>query len=260
VNNRTTRITGILKQLQEKGSASIEELAARFGVSHMTIRRDVGYLEREHQVRLFRGGAVFTGRRPQATGSFDEYRLDDEHNKNTSEKQKIGSFAATLIEPGDVVFVDAGTTTEYLVRALPRESRITVVCYSTNVLCGLGTDHEHEVILLGGRLHPDSGVFESPEAVQLLSRTRITKAFLSANGIEANLGVTCSNPCEVSIKQEAMRSSLKRYLLVDSQKIGRVFSTFFAEAGDFEMVITGGPLSDEEKEPFQSRGIVVTEV
>lgn len=260
MSKRLERIEGLLTLLRWRGSASVDELADHFRVSNVTIRRDLAYLARKHELRVFRGGAVFAGDRQSEEEEGSGYRLRDAERRNAAEKRRIASYAVGLIAPGDVVFIDAGTTTEHLVSQLPPDVPVTIVCYSANVLCPIIAQAKHKVISLGGVYHRSSAVFESKEAQALLERTRITKAFFSANGVEAQLGVTCSNAFEVPIKQVAIRSSLERYLLVDSSKFQKVQSDYFARAGDFTMIITNQPISPGIRDSFAEQGVEIRAV
>ncbi len=258
---RLERVENTLAYLRERGSASVSELAERFQVSEVTIRRDLEHLARRNQVRLFRGGAVYTGTESAgAARTSTNYRFGNAAEKRVEEKQRIARYAATLIEPGNVVFLDAGSTTEHLARELTLAADLTVVCYSASALYPLLANSDHTIIMLGGVYHRDPDVFESDEAQGLLRRTRITKAFISANGIDPDLGVTCSNSFEVGIKRGAIQSSLERYLLVDSSKFRTIESAYFADVSEFTAVITDSTLPQELAETFEARGVSIHRV
>jgi len=258
VNKKHARIELLMEILGAQKSASISDLAARLDVSHMTIRRDLELLETSGKVRLFHGGVALTG--GTGTGYRGPYRLDAAEMINHREKEAIARHAASLVNNGDIVFFDGGSTVEMVPEFITPGTQITAVCYSYNILSRVLEMENSKIILLGGAYHSSSDVFESAESTTLLKRTRITKAFISANAVQADLGVTCSNQFEVATKQAAIESSLARYLLVDSSKFGNVFSSFFAEAGDFHLIITDDHLQPEIFEEYSSRGILIAQV
>lgn len=98
-------------------------------------------------------------------------------------------------------------------------------------------------------------MFESPEGISLIKKTRATKVFVSAAGVHENLGVTCSNNYEVLTKQAIINSSLEKILLVDSSKFGVVKSAYFADLDDFDTIITDDGISNEWKEIIHTKGI-----
>lgn len=246
------RINKLVEILSSLGSSSINELAKTLGVSHMTVRRDLELLEASGRVRLFHGGVAIT---EDPTGS--RYRLDDAEMVDHEEKLAIAEYAASLVSDGDVVFFDGGSTVELVPEFLPRGLDITVVCYTYNVMSRVLRAEHTSLIALGGRYHPSSNSFESPENIALLKRTRITKAFVSASAVQNDLGVTCSNQFEVATKRAAIESSLERYLLVDSSKFGNVHAAFFADVTDFQAIITDDRIQESELEPFTERGVDV---
>jgi DeoR family deoxyribose operon repressor len=153
-----------------------------------------------------------------------------------------------MIEPDDIIIIDTGSTTEYIAKYLPDDIPITVLCYTLNVLLEVFKKKNCRPIFSGGFFHDNTYMFESPEGVTLIKRSRVNKAFLSASGISHRLGVTCANYYELETKKAALQSSQSRYLVSDASKFGRVRSTYFAELTDFDAVITDKSLpSDYEK-------------
>ncbi len=236
MRNTKERQNKILLLLEEKYSISVKELAARFQVSHMTIRRDIEELLKEEKVHRYHGGIRIS--RPNISAGYNLCVAEQEHHL---EKKAIAMRALDFIEPGDTVFLDAGTTTELIARLLPENSNLTVVTTALNIINAVCHISGIKVIAAGGTYHKSSGVFSSPEAVLLLKKIRISKAFFSANALQFELGVTCSNQFEVECKRAALKSSLVKILVADSSKLGHVVSTYFADLSDFNRVIMDLP-------------------
>ena len=236
MKNKENRRAEIIEMLHKQGPVSINELADRFDVSHMTVRRDVDHLLEVGYVRRYHGGVRLA--EGEARTAYDLRTAEFEHRE---EKERIAMRAISLIERGDTLFLDGGTTTQLIAERLPNGYDLTVVSSALNIINLAAQTSGIDVIGTGGVYHESSGVFEGPEAVALLSRTRITKAFISANAVQFELGVTCSYHFEVAGKQAAMRSSLERILVVDSSKLGRVVSAHFADLSEFDRVIVDRP-------------------
>lgn len=234
--NRDDRIYRILEILRTRGASPIHVLAETLGVSHMTVRRDIEPLVEGGRVVKYHGGVRIGDR--EGTAAYDLRRAESQHRQ---EKELIARFAAELIEPGDTVFIDAGTTTEMIARVLPPQYNLTVVTTALNIINIAAAIPGTRVISTGGEYHESSGVFDAPEAIALLSRIRITRAFLSANAVQFELGVTCSNQFEVASKRQAMQSSLEKNLVIDSSKMGHVVSAHFAEIHEFDRIVMNRP-------------------
>ncbi|MBN1834988.1 MAG: DeoR/GlpR transcriptional regulator [Spirochaetales bacterium] len=253
MSKRRERIHAILRLLQERSAASIQELAERLSVSEMTIRRDLNLLVQDDLVRLVHAGAVLN---PGVLDSGQpRYSLTEAGGLRTEEKQRIGRRAASLIEPEDIVIVDSGSTTEWLVRSLPEEIPLTLLCFALNIVVEAHRHNGLRLVFAGGALHENTLMFESAEGVELVRRYRANKAFISASGVSERLGVTCSNAYETRAKQAAIASSLTRVLVADSSKFGRIQAAHFAELADFEVVVTDSGLAPEHAEAIRDLGI-----
>jgi DeoR family deoxyribose operon repressor len=252
---RQERIARILDALGKSGSASIKDLAASLDVSEMTIRRDLELLSTEGKIRLFHSGAVPV--EPPADGQQRRYSLSDARSPGAEEKMRIGRKAASLVEAGDVIIIDAGATTEWLTRSLPPDLPLTILCFALNIALEAGRHPAHRVVLAGGALSGETLVCESPEGVGLIRRYRANKAFLSAGGASDSLGVTTINAAEAELKKAAVASSQTRILLADSRKFGRVTPSWFADLGDFDAIVTDPGISLEYVEIVRHLGIAL---
>src|SRR5208337_4051630 len=256
---RQERIDLILDSLRSTGGGSIGDLAAALDVSEMTIRRDLELLSSDGRVRLVHAGAIPLDRdaKGSASGVPPGFSLIDRQGPGAREKMRIGQKAASLLEPGDVVIIDSGATTEWLARSIPADLPITILCFALNIALEAGRHPARGVILAGGALHERTIVCGSPEGVNLVRRYRANKAFLSAGGASETLGVTCIDAVEAELKKAAMASSRTRILLIDSRKFGRVTAAWFAELKDFEAVVTDPGISLEYVEIVRNLGIAL---
>jgi DeoR family deoxyribose operon repressor len=253
MGKRRDRFDAILRILQQRSAASIQELAAELSVSEMTIRRDLGVLADDELIRLVHAGAVLNP--GVLDGGQPRYSLAEAGGQRTEEKRRIGRLAASLVEPEDIIIVDSGSTTEWLVRSLPEEIPLTILCFALNILVEAHRHSGCRLVFAGGLLHENTLMFDSPEGVELVRRYRANKAFVSASGISERLGVTCSNPYETRVKQAAIASSLTRILVADSSKFGRIQAAHFAELREFDVVVTDSGIPPEQEEAVRSLGV-----
>lgn len=252
--DKNRRVNEIISLLRRRNIVSIRELKDKFGISEMTARRDLLQLVEENVVEMIPGGAIFKS--PHAEEQEGEkYFVTQEENVRTVEKLKVGQRAATLIERGDTVIIDIGSTTEYIAKFVREDIPVTTLCFTLNALVELYRKRNCTIVFAGGYFHGETLMFESPEGIELISRTRADKVFVSAAGVHPELGVTTVYPHELLTKKTIMASAKKRILVVDSSKFGRMKSVYFADLSSFHTVITNDDLPDEPRRIIQERGI-----
>lgn len=261
----------ILRLIQANSRVSVDDLAVRFGVSTSSIRRDLNELHRLGLLQRTYGGAII----PTTTSAEAPFsvRVVSRHE----EKDRIGKLAARLVQPGDTVFIDGGTTTECLLpymlqqivewnsslyrseRGDGKEGRLTVVTYGLNIAQRLIDQDGITVIVIGGILHQSTltfgGVFatESFEAYNI----RFDKAFMAATGISAEAGITNAGFEEIPIKRRAIRNARETILLADSSKIGVIAAGVVAPIEHLHRLITTSEASPREVENLRRRGVIV---
>jgi DeoR family deoxyribose operon repressor len=253
------RRTQILEILKIHSSTTVRELSVALGVSEMTVRRDLERLASENYVKLFHGGVKYN-RASIATqpieGEVDNfYLLSNEENMMVNEKQRIARKAASLIQPNDVILLDTGSTTELVGEYIPTDIPLTVICYTFNVMLRVYRRNSLKLILGGGYFHTNNMMFESSENVELIKRSRVNKAFLSARGVSERLGVTTAEETEITLKRAALQVSQERILLVDSSKFGKVYSAYYAELKDFTTVITDAGIPEAYQNLVKELGL-----
>ena len=252
--NKNERIKVIINNLRLKNAVSIKELTRHLGVSEMTIRRDLNLLASDNVIELIPGGAIFKSPGGQDRDE-EKYLIGNAEAERTREKVRIGQKAASLIEPYDTVSLDVGSTTEYIAKFMREDVPVTVLCSTLNVLTEIYRKKNCSPIFTGGYFHDNSLMFESPEGITLIKRTRIDKAFIAAAGVHDKLGVTCANPYEIETKKTTFASSKKNILVVDSTKFGRTRVSYFADLKDFDAVITDNEIPDYYRSVIESLGI-----
>lgn len=221
--------------MRERGFVTVAELCSMLDVSEATVRRDLDALSRSGQLRRLRGGAgdVKSTVQPERDlRSFGEVAATA-----PEAKRRIAARAAAMIEDGEVVGLDSGTTVASMCPYLLDRS-LTVVTASLAVVQALEQAPAIDIVVIGGLLRPNYRSIVGTWAEQMLGQIRLDKAFLGTSGVGADTAVLDSTPSEVPIKRALMAAAAKAYLLADDQKFPG--SGFLRVCGleDFASLIT----------------------
>lgn len=240
---RKNTIEGIL---QKESSMPIQEIANLLDVSNMTIRRALQEMSEEHIIHLYNGIAVINKERNL---SVDQYlnEINTETKEKINTKISIGKIASSYIKKDDIILFDNGSTIDQIIQHLSPEMPLTIVTYNLNAALKLYQNPNFKLIIPGGYLHRNTGMLQSEEAVTLISRTGINKAFISASGISSLYDVTTVAEYEVDIKKACISTAVEKILVVDSQKFNKVCAAKFATLSDFDTIITDNHISEEIK-------------
>ena len=238
----------ILNLLQETGTLNVSQLADRFSVSVVTIRKDLDDLESEDLLQRTFGGAVFS-HRSRFNRSFLE-RAQEHHR----EKWAIAAAASSYIKDGDTIMLDAGTTTlalaEYLKTHIKSAFIITCSVPAALELSSAGYD----ILLLGGTVRNKSLALLGRETLTIIERYRADKVFLGSTGFTVEMGHTTPNPDDAQIKEALLRAANESYVLVDSSKYGHRCLTSFARLRDVDLTITDNNLSRSKAKVLEAAG------
>jgi DeoR/GlpR family transcriptional regulator of sugar metabolism len=238
----------IVELLVETGSASLEELARRFGVSRMTIHRDLDELEKEGLLRKVRGGATI-----EASGQFESdfrYRA----RQAAEEKRQIARRAAEFIEPGMSVMIDDGSTSQNLVPFLVNKRPLSVITNNLAIVEGLSGVSGIELIAVGGTYSRKFNGFFGVLALAALQNLRADTVLLSSSAIEG-LTVFHQDQEVLEVKRRMIASSARRYLMVDHRKFGRTALHLMTTLDVFDGVITTRLLDESRTRALRDHGI-----
>ena len=212
----------ILKLLEERGSITATEIRDLLGMSESTVRRDITALDREGKAIKVFGGAVAVGQKMTA----HEYTVAQKQDLNREEKRRIAKYAATLIEPEDFIYLDAGTTTASMLDFIT-ETKVTFVTNAVAHAQNLA-NRGLKVLLVGGELKSSTEAIIGSQAIRTIGSYHFTKGFFGTNGVTKQSGCTTPDANEAMVKQAAMEQCGKCYVLCDSSKFDNVSSVTFA--------------------------------
>jgi DeoR/GlpR family transcriptional regulator of sugar metabolism len=226
----------------------VGELAAGFEVSKETVRRDLNLLERQGLVRRTHGGA-----HPVESAGF-ETTLAFRTTMHVPEKSRIAAAAAELLGDAETVFIDEGYTPQLIATALPRDRPLTVVTSSLATAGNLTSAENITVLLLGGRVRGATLATVDHWATRMLSGFVIDLAYVGANGISREYGLTTPDPAVGALKAEVMRVAERRVFSGVHTKFGAVSFCRFAQVTDFEAIVTDTGLHSSEARRYALLG------
>ncbi len=243
----------ILKLIDKTDQVNVADLATHFGVSRATIRRDLNQLHDSGRLQRTYGGALAQDRM-----AF-ELPFAERRDVQSAEKSRIGQFAAGLVQPGEAIFIDGGTTTECMVAALAGLEQVTVVTFGLNIVNRLAGYEHITVVVIGGTLHHRSLTFGGTLALDNMGAygLRFDRAFLAASGVSAQGGVTNASLEEIQIKRRAIAAARETVLLVDSGKLGVVATGLIVPASGIHRLVTGAAAPPPEVEALHQLGLRV---
>lgn len=242
----------ILAALRRDGQVVARALSEELQVSEDTVRRDLRALAREGALQRVHGGALPAS--PAVVDIGGRARLAPE------EKLALGRAAAALVEPGQVVFIDGGTTTLQMVRALPADLRATVVTHSPLIAAELVPHPTVELVLVGGRIFKHSGVAVGAGAVQAIREVRADTYFMGVTGLHVEHGLSTGDLEEAHIKRALIQSAAETVVLCTADKIGVASKYVIAPASAISTVLLTGAVPAAALAALRRRGVAVRTV
>lgn len=230
----------MMAMLEQSKSLTVKELAAALYVSEATVRRDLTELEREGLLKRSFGGAVLNERFP------DQLPLSLRAAERIQEKKRICARAASLIRPGDTVFLDASSTTYFLTPYFRDTAEVTVVTNNPNVCIALA-EYGVRCLCTGGELLSGSVALVGSEAERMIRGIRAHVCFFSARGVSAF--ASDSSKAERDCKIAMLENACRRYLLADRSKLGKEYPFRVADVRELDGII------DEEEKHIPSEAL-----
>lgn len=242
------RVIGLL--VRERGSVRVGELAERFGMTDETIRRDLARMEEMGVLERSYGGAVAP--RGDAETTYSGRLLE-----HSAAKMSIASRAAELIEDGDALILDAGTTTLCLVRLLAGRRDLFVATNAVTHAVELAANARISVVVIGGLLRPSTFGAVGDLAIGMLADLHVKRTFLAIHSVSATAGLTNPRLDEVGIKRAMMNAATEVILLADHSKVGRSSLMRIAPVESVARLITSEGVDPAEVRAIQDLGVEV---
>lgn len=239
----------ISDRLRRDGRLVAKSLAEELALSEDTIRRDLREMAAEGLLARVHGGALPV--RPALPDFAARKHVASE------EKKRLGQIAATLVEPGQTIFLDGGTTNAEIARALPGDFAFTVVTHSPTIAAELEHHPTVDIILIGGRIYRHSMVAVGSIASAAIATFRPDIFFLGATAAHSRHGFTTGDFEEAAIKRQIAARSARTYVALTSEKLERASPVTIMPLEAAAGVIVSGRAVAEQLEAMGSAGIHV---
>lgn len=235
VEERRQKLSDIV---QQKGYVPLPELAAQMGVSESTVRRDLDYLHEAGVLRRTHGGAI------AIVDAVALPAFEERTGRQIREKKRIGQAMANLIQDGETVLLDGGTTTLEVARHLLGRS-LQVVTNSLPIATLLASSRETDLVLLGGFVYPKTGVALGSLAVRAMQDLHVHRLVISVGGLNER-GLYNGNLLLVETEQAMMRCADETTVVADHTKFGQQALVFLDDwTGIDRVVVDDGVTKDQ---------------
>ena len=240
----------ILDQLHDQGQVFVQKLSKQFKVSEVTIRNDLEQLELKKMLIRARGGAI----------KFEGYvgidqRIAEKNKLNYHEKAIIGQKAAQLINEGDTIILDSGTTTAEIVKNLSNFQKLNIITNALNIVDLLMSYPNVNVIIPGGYLRANAMSLVGPLAERNLRNFYVDKVFLSADGFDTRHGISTPNIDEAQLNQIMIEIAKEVILVTDSSKFKRKSLAFICPIEKLDTVVTDDGVSNDDRQRLEEAGV-----
>jgi DeoR family transcriptional regulator, aga operon transcriptional repressor len=250
------RRRNLLDLVDQQGQVTVADMVKRFSISAVTARTDLDALASLGAVVRSHGGAV---RRLEAT---QDYPLRAKETLHRDEKVRIGKAAAELVEPGETIILDSGTTTAEIARHLKRMKTqpLTVITNALNIAVELADSPGISLIMIGGLLRPVSCSFVGPQAEAMMNEFHANRLFLAVDGFDLENGPSTPDVLEAQLNNVMIRSAREVNVVTDFSKLGRRSVSRIGPFNRIQRLITDNRAPQEFTEGLRKSGIEVIEV
>jgi DeoR/GlpR family transcriptional regulator of sugar metabolism len=245
-NQRREKILDLLK---EDGSAKVIELSKIFRVSEVTIRQDLEKLEKDGLIIREHGGAFLK----EVGSQVRSFELMNQ--SNLDKKSVIGKKAAELIENGETIILDSGSTTTEIAKQLVGRKNLTVITNALNIALILGAEPGIEVIMTGGEFKPPTLSLTGQKAADFFYDVHVDKLFLATAGISLRSGLTYPSLSDIVVKKAMIEVAETVYLVADSTKIGKGAFASLGALSLIDYIITDTGIDESHRKLFNDHEI-----
>ena len=240
----------ILSRIRRDGRVEVDGLAAEFGVTTQTIRRDLNELCARGLAARIHGGA-------RQAASISNVGYEERRQLASAAKMAIGQRAAALIPNSCSVILNIGTTTEQVARALHDHTDLVVISNNVNVINTLSGARMKELILAGGTVRQSDGAIVGEATVEFMSRFKVDFAVIGASAVDEDGDVLDFDAREVSVARAILRNARTKILVCDRQKFDRSASVRICHIGEIDFFITDAPPPPRFREMCDANGVEI---
>ncbi len=243
----------IVEAIRAEGKVKVAELSRRYGISEVSIRKDLEILEAQGQLARVHGGAVAFEK------LYVTMDLGERFKTNAAAKRALAERVAELIEDNDTIMMNAGTTLAYVLRALKGKKNISIVTNSIPNANEAALYSSFNVILLGGELDSKYQFTYGRDAEEQIGNYHATKCILSVDGISTEAGLTLYYANEATLARRMIEASDTVIVAADGSKLGRSAFARITDAAKTDVLVTAAATDREEVTALSEAGICILE-
>lgn len=240
----------ILNNLRDSGRVNVYDLVETFGVSEVSIRKDLAILEEKKLLVRVKGGAINI----HQSSEFDDMPVSQKQRLNAHEKEMLGKYAAQTIKDGETIILDSGTTTMEIAKNLDNFKHLTIITNAIDITIVLNKYERFNVILLGGNLRSLSMSTVGSLAEYALKNFYCDKLFLGVDSFSIKDGISTPNIEEASLNQLMIDSAKEIIAIFDSSKFGRRSLAHITSIEHVNTIITDDGITPDYREYIESTG------
>ncbi|EUJ32397.1 putative HTH-type transcriptional regulator YulB [Listeria floridensis FSL S10-1187] len=244
------RKRAIVQYVRSRKIATVSELAQHFSVHEATIRRDLTALEQDKKLKRTHGGVMIE----------EKVVSEPDWNKRSEvryeEKKRIATYAAEMVEDGDTILLDAGTTTGYIAEVLKDRPGLTIITNDLRAASILRFS-KSKIIVTGGVIYPDTYILNGMIADETIQNIHVHKAFVTTPALDIDKGLMHYDEYLVPVKKEILHSADEVILVTDHTKFGRLSLYKYADVDKISCIVTGEELDSLLKEQFEEKGVQI---
>lgn len=250
--NQVVRRKEIMNLLHDRDEVRVLELCEAFQVSPVTIRKDLEMLESRGLLKRVHGGAQ------KASALQQRLNSEDRRQYRSEEKKEVARIAAKLVNEGDSILLNVGSTSAFLCDELKQKQNILVITNALHLFADLVNCRNIVTFFLGGRVDHDMQITVGGDVIEQMAKYKVDKLFLGMDGVDAVAGATSYNHVEDEIMRQMIAQARQKYLIVDDFKIGREAFAHIADLTAFDGVITNYvPRLEKQYEAIRKLGVKV---
>jgi DeoR/GlpR family transcriptional regulator of sugar metabolism len=242
------RRTQILQIVRSTGRVRVNELVTQFNTSAVTIRNDLNELQQRGLVHRSHGGAML----PDTI--LRELPVVERLKAHSDEKRRIGAMAATLINNGETIILDSGTTTLEIARQIKQKQRLHVITSGVNIAAELLDARDLQLFIVGGNVRGESASISGRFTEEILEQFSADKMFLSGAGCDLDFGVSGANLEETMVNRAMLKISREIILVADASKFSKRSMSRITAFSEIDTVISDTSLSEDIQAKLRAVG------
>lgn len=248
------RRDSIIQILYNEGKVRVDQLSEKFSVTSVTIRNDLDFLEKKGILHRTHGGALIR------KNVYEDPTIEEKQKLHINEKQRIGQKAIDLINDGDSILLDSGTTTLEIARRLKGVKNLTIMTNAIKIALDLASRDEITVMLTGGTIRRESYSLVGPDAESTIRNYNFDKLFLGVDGLDLEFGLTTPNPMEAQLNRLMVKKASEVIAVTDSSKLGRHSFSQICDLDEIGTIITDTNIMPEFEDQLERKQINVIKV